>query len=204
MNPFLASGAPFPLPTPFTTSIAAIITDGRAILGINPGRFGAGITGIPFTDPKRLAEFCDIHIEACPNAHEPSSLFVYEVIEAWGGLREFYDKMVHQFHLPAWLCKGRQNGRETNYNYYDSAELTRTALPLLWIAFAARLQWAWKGMYASAWARAKLRFYGQAERRTRLFGKESCPCRIPAGLCSTAGAAARNMPGYVEKLREYS
>ena len=24
------------------------------ILGINPGRFGAGLTGIPFTDPKRL------------------------------------------------------------------------------------------------------------------------------------------------------
>jgi hypothetical protein len=24
------------------------------ILGINPGRFGAGITGITFTDPKRL------------------------------------------------------------------------------------------------------------------------------------------------------
>ncbi len=26
----------------------------RLILGINPGRFGAGVTGIPFTDTKRL------------------------------------------------------------------------------------------------------------------------------------------------------
>jgi hypothetical protein len=24
------------------------------IIGINPGRFGAGVTGIPFTDPIRL------------------------------------------------------------------------------------------------------------------------------------------------------
>ena len=26
----------------------------RMIIGINPGRFGAGITGVPFTDPIRL------------------------------------------------------------------------------------------------------------------------------------------------------
>ncbi|HEX9746257.1 MAG TPA: DUF4918 domain-containing protein, partial [bacterium] len=28
--------------------------------GINPGRFGAGITGINFTDPVALQEFCGI------------------------------------------------------------------------------------------------------------------------------------------------
>jgi hypothetical protein len=30
------------------------------IIGINPGRFGAGVTGIPFTDPIRLKECCGI------------------------------------------------------------------------------------------------------------------------------------------------
>ena len=30
------------------------------ILGINPGRFGGGLTGIPFTDPKRLVSECHI------------------------------------------------------------------------------------------------------------------------------------------------
>ncbi|MBV6655114.1 MAG: DUF4918 family protein, partial [Mameliella sp.] len=29
-----------------------------AIFGINPGRFGAGVTGVPFTDPIRLEEVC--------------------------------------------------------------------------------------------------------------------------------------------------
>ena len=33
------------------------------ILGINPGRLGAGATGIPFTDTKRLRE-CGITFEA--------------------------------------------------------------------------------------------------------------------------------------------
>jgi hypothetical protein len=30
------------------------------IIGINPGRHGAGVTGIPFTDTKRLEEYCGI------------------------------------------------------------------------------------------------------------------------------------------------
>src|SRR5882757_1409878 len=41
------------------------------ILGINPGRFGAGVTGIPFTDSKRLISGC--HIPHNGKAtHEPS------------------------------------------------------------------------------------------------------------------------------------
>lgn len=30
------------------------------LLGINPGRFGGGITGIPFTDPINLEKYCSI------------------------------------------------------------------------------------------------------------------------------------------------
>jgi hypothetical protein len=30
------------------------------LFGINPGRFGAGVTGVPFTDPIRLQEVCGI------------------------------------------------------------------------------------------------------------------------------------------------
>ena len=30
------------------------------ILGINPGRFGGGITGVPFTDPVKLEQHCGI------------------------------------------------------------------------------------------------------------------------------------------------
>ncbi len=37
-----------------------IIIHRYLILGINPGRFGGGITGIPFTDPIRLQNICGI------------------------------------------------------------------------------------------------------------------------------------------------
>src|SRR6266487_3034348 len=47
----------------------------KLILGINPGRLGAGATGIPFTDTKRLSQICNIQIESI-STHEPSSVFV--------------------------------------------------------------------------------------------------------------------------------
>src|ERR1700743_3074171 len=53
------------------------------ILGINPGRFGGGVTGIPFTDSKRLRAVCGINYEG-RETHEPSSVFVYDVIAAFG------------------------------------------------------------------------------------------------------------------------
>ena len=51
-------------------------TSRNLILGINPGRLGAGATGIPFTDTKRLIE-CGIPFKSF-STHEPSSVFVYE------------------------------------------------------------------------------------------------------------------------------
>ena len=65
------------------------------LLGINPGRFGAGITGITFTDPVRLETFCQI-----PNPFEKraelSSRFIYDVIAAYGGCQPFFKRYVAQ------------------------------------------------------------------------------------------------------------
>src|SRR4051812_18826596 len=54
------------------------------ILGINPSRLGAGLTGIPFTDPKKLMSECQIAYTG-KVTHEPSSVFIYEMIKAFGG-----------------------------------------------------------------------------------------------------------------------
>jgi len=61
------------------------------ILGINPGRFGSGLTGIPFTDPKHVTANCGIPYSG-PMAHEPSSVFVYDMIRAFGGEEAFYSR----------------------------------------------------------------------------------------------------------------
>jgi hypothetical protein len=95
----------------------------QLILGINPGRFGAGVTGVPFTDTKRMKEFCGIDIEGI-KTHEPSSVFVYETISAFGGVKKFYNKFFIGAVCPLGFVKGQSNGKYINYNYYDSKELT--------------------------------------------------------------------------------
>ena len=92
------------------------------ILGINPGRFGGGLTGIPFTDPKRLVSECHIDYKG-KAAHEPSSVFVYEVINAYGGPEAFYKKFYINSLFPLGFTMVDDKGREKNYNYYDSKEL---------------------------------------------------------------------------------
>lgn len=95
----------------------------QIILGINPGRFGGGITGIPFTDPKRLVEKCGIPFHG-DLKHETSSVFIYEMIDAFGGAEAFYKKMYINSICPLGFTSINTKGKEVNYNYYDSKELT--------------------------------------------------------------------------------
>lgn len=98
------------------------------ILAINPGRFGAGVTGIPFTDTKRLSEKCGLSIKGT-HTHEPSSVFVYRMIEAWGGTEKFYKDFYINSISPLGFLKTNNKNKEVNYNYYDSPELLDSIMP---------------------------------------------------------------------------
>lgn len=92
------------------------------ILGINPGRHGAGITGICFTDTKRLEQFCGIKIPGI-KTNEISSVFIYDVINAYGGAERFYSDFYLAAVCPLGFTKKNVTGKHINYNYYDSREL---------------------------------------------------------------------------------
>jgi Domain of unknown function (DUF4918) len=95
------------------------------IFGINPGRHGAGVTGIPFTDPIRLAEKCGIPNEWKKQA-ELSSEFVYMVIDEFGGPAAFYGR----YHFTALSPLGFvRDGK--NLNYYDHKALAGAAEPFI-------------------------------------------------------------------------
>lgn len=83
------------------------------LLGINPGRFGAGVTGIPFTDPVRLQEKCSI-TNAFIKRPELSSEFIYQMIDCFGGPVSFYSRFLVSAVSPLGFVK---NGK--NLNYYD-------------------------------------------------------------------------------------
>jgi hypothetical protein len=87
------------------------------ILGINPGRLGAGITGITFTDPVKLDEQCGIK-NPFKKRPELSSTFIYDVISSFGGVEEFYGEFFLSAVCPLGFIK---NGK--NLNYYDDRDL---------------------------------------------------------------------------------
>ena len=87
------------------------------IFGINPGRFGGGITGIPFTDSFNLKKRCQIDSNI-PIKKELSSKFIYEMIEVYGGVKTFYNNFFISSICPYGFTKDGKN-----LNYYDDKTL---------------------------------------------------------------------------------
>lgn len=87
------------------------------IIGINPGRFGGGVTGIPFTDPIRLAVDCQIPNEL-QKKPELSSNFIYQMITALGGPANFYGRYLFTAVSPVGFTMAGKN-----LNYYDHPDL---------------------------------------------------------------------------------
>jgi Domain of unknown function (DUF4918) len=92
-------------------------TPRRLILGINPGRFGGGITNIAFTDPWHLSERLGIE-SPFPKKVELSAQYVYQVIDALDGPEAFYRRFYLNSVCPYGFVKGG-----LNYNYYDDRAL---------------------------------------------------------------------------------
>ncbi len=95
------------------------------VLGINPGRFGAGVTGISFTTPQNLRRYCDIENDL-RDTPELSSRFIYQVVEAFGGAQAFYSRFFLTSLFPLALTKGGKN-----YNFYDDRATTQNLWPAI-------------------------------------------------------------------------
>lgn len=87
------------------------------LLGINPGRYGAGITAVNFTAARQLTEHCGI-THSFKNSSELSAEFIYDLITAYGGPAAFYKNFFIGSVCPLGFV---QNGR--NLNYYDDKDL---------------------------------------------------------------------------------
>jgi len=87
------------------------------LIGINPGRFGGGKTGIPFTDPIHLETTLGIKNDQFKK-HELSSRFVYDVVQAFGGPEEFFKHCYLTAVSPLGFVREGKN-----INYYDNKVL---------------------------------------------------------------------------------
>ena len=95
------------------------------LLGINPGRFGAGVTGVNFTAPRQLKEVCAID-HSFKDQSELSAEFIYAMIHEYGGARKFYS----DFYIGSVSPLGFINNGK-NLNYYDDKELLQTVEPFI-------------------------------------------------------------------------
>lgn len=122
MNPFKENENAMRISSEFYKKFYNDFNKRHIIFGINPGRFGAGITGVPFTDTKRLLSECGIEFSGI-KTHEPSATFVYNVINHFGNAKNFYARFYIQSLCPLGFTIINEKGKEINYNYYDSKEL---------------------------------------------------------------------------------
>lgn len=93
------------------------------VWGINPGRFGAGLTGLAFTDPWAVKHDLGI-TTSITGRREMSAEFISRVIEAYGGPGAFYSDVFMTALSPLGFIR---NG--VNINFYDDAELEMMMSP---------------------------------------------------------------------------
>jgi len=122
MNPFRNNSGVLEAVSQFYRKFYNDNTERHMILGINPGRFGAGVTGIPFTDTIRLKEKCGLSIQGL-KTYETSSVFIYEMIDNYGGPVKFYNDFYISSVSPLGFTSAGENEKEINLNYYDSKKL---------------------------------------------------------------------------------
>jgi hypothetical protein len=102
------------------------------IIGINPGRFGAGTTGVPFTDPVSLEK---IGIEnPFAKRRELSAVFIESLVERFGGPEKFYKSFFITAASPIGFTKGGKN-----YNYYDNPQHSAAVRPFIVKTLRAQL-----------------------------------------------------------------
>lgn len=116
MNPFSDKDI-FPITKAFYYKYYNDQLSRTMILGINPGRFGGGLTGIPFTDSIKLEKECGITNDL-PKKTELSADFIYRMIKAYGGPDAFYSRFYISAVSPLGFTKDGKNA-----NYYDMKEL---------------------------------------------------------------------------------
>ena len=139
MNPFRDNPQVMPVITRFYSKYYNDENQRHLILGINPGRFGAGVTGIPFTDTRRLAEKCGIFISGI-QTFEPSSAFIYEMIETFGGPELFYSHFYISAISPLGFTTPGGKGRDVNFNFYDNKKLAELVYDFMRVSLEKQLE----------------------------------------------------------------
>jgi hypothetical protein len=135
------------------------------LIGINPGRYGGGITGIPFTDPIRLEH--DLKIQnSFDKKPELSSNFIYQMIAALRGPKTFYEAFYFTSVSPlGFVMEGK------NLNYYDIKELQEVIEPYIVANFKKQIAFGAKPVAYSLGMGKNIAYLNKLNEEHKLFEK---------------------------------
>lgn len=122
MNPYLDNPETIVVMEEFYRKYYSDNKERKFLIGINPSRHGAGITGVPFTDTKRLENVCRIKMKSA-YTHEISSVYIYDMIREYGGAEAFYNDVYINSPFPLAIIRQSKEGKWLNANYYDDPKL---------------------------------------------------------------------------------
>ena len=170
----------------------------RLLLGINPGRLGAGSTGLCFTDTKRCESDLGIQVNGI-RTHEPSSDFFYRMIRSMGGAERFYSRHYVQAVCPLGFTRIGANGRPVNLNYYDDLRLQAAVTPLIieWLTALMETGMSREVVYCIG-AGKNLSYLNELNTRIQ-FAERITPLEHPRYIMQYK---ARQLDAYIEKYRK--
>jgi hypothetical protein len=172
------------------------------LMGINPGRLGAGSTGIPFTDTKRLESHCEIPVPEF-HTHEPSSVFVYEVIDAYGGPEKFYSDFYFTSVSPIGFVIEKENGKKVNFNYYDQKDVEAAVTPFIHQCMEEQLNWGMDRRNVLCLGSGKNLKFLQSENEKKSWFESVIPIEHPRYVMQyKAKSKIKYIDKYIEILNE--
>ena len=133
------------------------------VFGINPGRFGGGLTGISFTDPVALREECEIENDL-GDRQELSSKFIYRMIKEYGGVKKFYSKIFITALYPLAIIKEGKN-----YNYYDSLKLYKSLKTQIVSAIKEQIMFGADRRFAVCLGKKNAKYFNEINKEHNFF-----------------------------------
>jgi len=170
MNPFKENDEILTIFEKFYTKFFSDTNSRKIILGINPGRLGAGATGIPFTDTKRLSDECGIESLSI-QTHEPSSVFIYDLIEQYGGVKKFYERFYINSVCPLGFIEKNQKGNWVNCNYYDYKELFQSSKDFIINSLREQIEFGIDTSRCYILGKKNAKFFSKINQDAKLFDK---------------------------------
>src|SRR5690554_296881 len=170
LNPYMDNPETMVVMRRFYEKYYADFQQRKFIIGINPSRHGAGVTGVPFTDTKRLESDCGIRMQSA-RTHEVSSVFMYDMIRAYGGTADFYRDFYINSPFPLAIIRRTKNGNWVNANYYDDRQLFEAVKPFMIRSLQAHIAIGLHTDKVYILGKKNAQFLEKINQREKLFGE---------------------------------